>query len=241
LPGDHRNREDAGGKTTILFWHSFVSSTVPALNELLEKFQKDNLNITIKAQYIPTGDALIQKLITAVQSKTAPDISWSHADVLPSLTEANAVYRMKESVRGPDGLTEADLSDFFPVFLEAASWRDTLYSMPMKATNWGTALHKALFRNTGLDPERHPQTWDELRSYAKKLTIDKNNDGKFDPVGFGIPVYPASGQLGSWMVWQWMTFLWQAGGYNINLEQTEVLFNSDAGVKSSNTLAADLS
>lgn len=231
IAGCSQKKEDAGGKVTIVFWHSFVSSTVPALNELLEKFQKDNADITIKAQYIPSGDALIQKLITAVQSKTAPDISWIHADFLPSLTEAHAVYRMQEFINGPDGLTEADLSDFFPALLEAASWRDTLYSMPMEATNLGLLYNKALFRQSGLDPDVPPQTWDELRSYAKKMTIDKNNDGKLDQVGFGIPIYPASGPLGSWMVWQWMPFLWQAGGYNINLEQTEVLFNSDAGVK----------
>jgi len=229
--GCSKQKEQAGGKTTIVFWHSFVSSTVPALNELLAKFEQENPDILIKAQYIPTGDALIQKLITAVQSKTAPDISWIHADFLPSLTEAGAIFRLREFIEGPDGLSQEDLNDIFPALLEAASWRDTLYSLPMEATNLGLLYNKALFRQAGLDPERPPQTWEELHSFAKRLTLDKNNDGKLDQVGFGIPIYPASGPLGSWMVWQWYPFLWQAGGYNINPEQTEVLFNSNAGVE----------
>jgi ABC-type glycerol-3-phosphate transport system substrate-binding protein len=33
------------------------------------------------------------------------------------------------------------------------------------------------------------------------------------------------------MVWQWYPFLFQAGGTNINEEQTRVLYNSDAGVE----------
>jgi ABC-type glycerol-3-phosphate transport system substrate-binding protein len=33
------------------------------------------------------------------------------------------------------------------------------------------------------------------------------------------------------MVWQWLPFLWQAGGEEINAEQTEVLFNGEAGVR----------
>ncbi len=33
------------------------------------------------------------------------------------------------------------------------------------------------------------------------------------------------------MVWQWYPFLWQAGGREIDLEQTRVLFNSEAGVR----------
>ncbi len=226
-----QKKEQVEGKTTITFWHSFVSSTVPALNELLKKFEQEHPTITIKAQYVPTGDALIQKLITSIQSQTAPDVSWIHADYLQHLVQAHAIYRMEDFIRGPNGLSEEDLRDFFPALLQAASWRDTLYSIPMEATNLGLLYNRALFRNAGLDPDRPPQNWDELREYARKLTFDKNGDGKLDQVGLGIPVFPASGPLGNWMVWQWLPFLWQAGGYNINHEQTEMIFNSEAGVQ----------
>lgn len=226
-----QNKEEAAGEVTLTFWHSFVSSTVPALNELTRKFEQEHHGIAIKAQYIPTGDALIQKLIAAIQSKTAPDISWIHSDYLQNLVEAGAIHRMQEFIEAPDGLSKAEIADIFPALLQAASWRDTLYSMPMEATNLGLLYNKKLFREAGLDPDRPPQNWHELRAYAKTLTIDKNKDGKFDQVGFFVPVFPASGPLGNWMVWQWMPFLWQAGGVQINLEQTEVLFNSEAGVK----------
>jgi ABC-type glycerol-3-phosphate transport system substrate-binding protein len=229
--GCGQKKDRADGKITITFWHSFVSSTVPALNELTEKFEQEHPRIEIKAQYVPTGDALIQKLIAAIQSKTAPDLSWIHADFLQNLVEANAIYRMDDFIKGPNGLSDEEMQDIFPALLEAASWRDTLYSMPMEATNLGLLYNRALFRKAGLNPDRPPQNWEELHEYAKKLTTDKNRDGKFEQIGFGIPIYPASGPLGNWMAWQWLPFLWQAGGYNINLEQTEVLFNSEAGVK----------
>src|SRR5512140_1328565 len=83
-PGCGRKEQSSSGKVTITFWHSCVSSTVPALNELIAKFEQEHPTIEIKAQYIPTGDALIQKLITSVQSRTAPDISWIHANFLQS-------------------------------------------------------------------------------------------------------------------------------------------------------------
>ncbi len=70
-----------------------------------------------------------------------------------------------------------------------------------------------------------------MYEYAKRLTVDENGDGRYEQVGFFVPIFPASGPLSDWMVWQWMPFLWQAGGYVINSDQTEVLFNSDAGVK----------
>ncbi len=49
--------ETQEGVQTITFWHSFVSSTEPALKELIKRFEAENPTIRINAQYIPTGDA----------------------------------------------------------------------------------------------------------------------------------------------------------------------------------------
>lgn len=226
-----RDKDQTENKTIITFWHSFVASTIPSLEELIKKFEAEHPGIKIKAQYVPTGDALVQKLITAIQSQTAPDISWIHADFLDKLVEARAVYRLEEFVKGPNGLTNEEINDIFAPLLQAASWRDTLYAMPMEATSLALLYNKELFRQAGLDPNHPPQNWEELREFAQKLTIDKNGDGKFDQHGFLVPVFPASGDLNIWMILQWTPFLWQAGGYEINLEQTAVLFNSEAGVQ----------
>ena len=53
-------------KSKVIFWHSFVATTIPALNELIDRFEKEHPDIEIDAQYVPTGDALVQKLITAI-------------------------------------------------------------------------------------------------------------------------------------------------------------------------------
>src|SRR5690606_19360062 len=224
-------KQSGEGEVEILFWHSFISSTVPALNELIEKFEEENPGIKIKAQYIPSGDALIQKLITSVQSNTAPDISWLHADFLEDLVEADAIYKMDDFIYGENGIPEEDLNDIYPALRQLASWKKVLYSLPMEATNLALLYNKEMFREAGLDPEKPPRTWEELRDYALKLTLDKNNDGSFEQVGFFVPVFPAAGPLGGWMEWQWLPYLWQAGGYVINEEQTDVRYNSDAGVK----------
>lgn len=227
----NRDQKDQSQRTELIFWHSFVSSTVPALDALIARFENEHPNIKIKAQYVPTGDALIQKLVTAIQSKSTPDISWIHADFLEDLVKADAIYPMSEFLDGANGLPAEDLNDIYPSLIQAASWRGTLYSLPMEATNLALLYNRELFRKAGLDPNRPPQNWDELYSYAKKMTVDNNGDGRFDQVGFFVPVYPASGPLGSWMVWQWYPFLWQAGGEVISHDQTHVLFNNDAGVK----------
>jgi len=92
IPGCSRRQENADGRTTVTFWHSFVASSVPAVEELLREFERDNPTIHLNAQYVPTGDGLIQKLVSSVQSGNAPDISWIHSDFLDKLVEADALF-----------------------------------------------------------------------------------------------------------------------------------------------------
>jgi ABC-type glycerol-3-phosphate transport system substrate-binding protein len=224
-------RDSQDDRVTITFWHSFVSSTIPALNQLIARFEEEHPHIRIRAQYIPTGDALIQRLVTSVQSRTAPDISWIRADYMEDLVRADAIYPMSHFIDGPNGFTAEEMEDFYPALLLSASWRGTLYSIPMEATNLGLLYNRDLFREAGLDPDRPPQTWDELREYSRRLTIDRTGNGRFDQVGFLVPIAPATGPQGPWMVWQFYPFLWQAGGSLINEDQSRVLFDSNAAVR----------
>lgn len=225
------NNGKKDNRITVTFWHSFVSSTIPALNQLIDKYEKEHPGIKINAQYVPTGDALVQKLITSIQSKTAPDVSWIHADFIDKLVESDAIYNMDTFINGKNGLTKEEMDDVFPQLLKTFTHKKILYAFPMEATTLALFYNKKHFAEAGLDPNKPPVDWQQLKDYAFKLTIDKNKDGKIDQYGFYIPAYPASGPLSIWMVLQWSPYLWQAGGDIIDSAQSKVLFNSEAGIK----------
>jgi len=105
---------------------------------------------------------------------------------------------MDEFINGPNGIPQEDIEDIYPALRQYASWRGTLYSLPMEATNLALLYNKDMFRAAGLDPERPPQNWDELRDYARKLTFDKDGDGKNEQTGMFLPVFPAAGPLSGW-------------------------------------------
>lgn len=228
--GCGKQSEDNRGNAVVTFWHSFVASTIPALDSLIAEFEDAHPGITIRAQYIPTGDALIQKLAAAVQSNTTPDVSWIHSDFLDKLVEADAIFPMSHFIEGKNGLTTHEMEDLVPASLEAGRWRGTLYALPMEATTLALFYNKDLFRKSGLDPSRPPRTWEELYSMARHLTVDEDGDGKTDQYGFFVPVFPAAGPLNIWMNLQWVPFLWQAGGEELSADGSTVLFNSQAGV-----------
>jgi multiple sugar transport system substrate-binding protein len=226
-----RHRKEASNGVTVKFWHSFVSSSIPALNELIRLFEEEHPAIRIDAQYVPTGDGLIQKLQAAIRSNTTPDVSWIHADFLDKLVEANALVPMHEFVSGPDGFSKEEMEDFVPTSLESGKWRGKIYALPMEATSLALIYNRDAFRQAGLDPEHPPRDWNELRTFTRRLTVDFDHDGRTDQYGFFVPVFPASGELNIWMMLQWTPFLWQAGGTEINHDQTKVLFNSEAGIQ----------
>jgi len=225
------NNESTSSKIELTFWHSFVANTHPALKELLDQYEKENPDVIIKEQYVPSGDPLVQKLITAIQSNTTPDLAWVHTDFLDKLVMADAIYKMDRFINGENGFTEDEFNDFFPQLISNAKWNDTLYAIPMEATTIALLYNKDLFEKVGLNPNHPPQTWEELKEYSKKLTIDTNSDGKKNHFGFYVPALPASGALSIWMLLQWEPYLWQAGGEFLNEEQTKALFNSEAGVQ----------
>jgi multiple sugar transport system substrate-binding protein len=227
------NSESAGsnqdGRVTITFWHSFVQSTIPALNALIDRFHEEHPHIRINAQYVPTGDALVQKLVTAVQSNSAPDVSWIRSHYLEELVKADAVYRISELSGIEDGLSQEDLDDIYPALVQYSKWQGTMYSVPMEATNLGLLYNKDHFREVGLDPESPPVTWEELRQYARRLTRLSPRD-RPERVGFMVPAAPADGPQGPYMMWQWLPFLWQAGGYMVDEDQTRVMFDEQPGI-----------
>lgn len=223
-------RQQEGGKTTVTFWHSFVASTIPSLQELIAEFEKTHPAIHIDAQYVPTGDGLIHKLVTSIQSATAPDLSWIHSDFLDRLVEADAVVPMKEFLEGPDGLSQGELDDIFPPLLEAGMLDGVLYAMPMEATSLALLYNRGSFSEAGL-PDHPPRDWEELRDFAFRLTRDRDGDGRTDQYGFLVPIFPASGELNIWMILQWTPFLWQAGGAEFSADRSQALFNSRPGVQ----------
>lgn len=78
-------------------------------------------------------------------------------------------------------------NDFF-----AANWKDVshqgrAYGLPMYTASYAFFYNKEHFREVGLDPDRPPQSWNELRDYAKRLD-SRDDAGRIRRMGF-LPDY----------------------------------------------------
>jgi multiple sugar transport system substrate-binding protein len=96
-------------------------------------------------------------------------------------------------------------SDLYSDVLEQQRLDSHMWSIPMHTSNIGIFYRPKLFQEAGIT--QLPKTWKELREVAKKLTIDRDGDGKPEQYGILIPF-----GKGEWTIFTWFPFLLSANG-----------------------------
>jgi len=153
------------------------------LQSLFDRFSQLN-GVPVKARSRIGSDELLK----ALEGAEPPDL------VILSSSALIGAFNSQGLVEPLDRWIEAtgiDLEDIYPAPLEQCKGLDRTYlCLP-----WGCDIdalfwNKDLFRAAGLDPERPPQTMEELVEYANELTVH-DEKGELSQVGF-IPDSPRS-------------------------------------------------
>ncbi|MGG2201053.1 extracellular solute-binding protein [Paenibacillus validus] len=206
-------------KITIEYWQYEFPAKVELVNKLIQDFQKTHPNITIKHTNFPY-DQYNEKVATLVPAGKGPDVINLYYGWLPKYVSSGYLQPLPESE-----FSEAKVkAEFFP-FVDAAKLNGKYYAIPTAVRTLGLFYNKDLFTKAGLDPSKPPATWEELITYAKKLTeTDKN--GQF--VVEGLAWQPGA-QLHHWFR---DALIYQAGGKDTSEDRRKLLWNdSPAGLE----------
>ncbi|RYG56705.1 ABC transporter substrate-binding protein, partial [bacterium] len=143
-----------------------------------------------------------QKLLTAIVGGAPPDLinqdrftigDWASRD---SFEQLDDFLKAEKSTKDP-----VQQSNFYPAAWNEALYKGHVYGIPTGIDDRALYYNKRAFREAGLDPNKPPRTWEELKEYALKLT-KKDDKGAFERIGF-IPNYGNS--------WLYL-YSWQNGG-----------------------------
>jgi multiple sugar transport system substrate-binding protein len=96
--------------------------------------------------------------------------------------------------------------DFYPGPWQSCRWQGRQYGIPFETNTLVLFYNVDLFQEAGLDPDRPPKTWEQLTSYAAKLTKDDV---------FGLSICAVASEEGTF---QWLPFLQQNGGDIFHLD-----------------------
>jgi len=140
---------------SLTLWHSYQAGERKALEELVDRFQKEAPQIAVRVLAIP-HDAYARKISAAIPRGHGPDLFIFAHERIGSWLGRNVVQPI-----APSELT-LDLSAFLPQTISALQLGGKLYGLPLafKST--------ALFYNKKLVP-RPPGNTDQLRKLGKKI------------------------------------------------------------------------
>jgi sn-glycerol 3-phosphate transport system substrate-binding protein len=185
------------------------------IGDMTDQFNKANAGkIEVVPVYSGDYDPTLQKVQTAVMAGNPPDVFIVEISELHTLLAMNAVQALDEYVKRAEGGRYWD--DFFPAFRENSMVAGKIWWIPFQRSTPVLYWNKDAFRKASLDPEKPPKSWDELKDYAKKLTVREGNEVK----QWGVTI------SGGWHDWLFEAFVRQNGGWLINPEGTKANFNS---------------
>ncbi len=160
---------------TLSGWSNLLEKQL--LQQVVAEFEARNP--TIKVRYDAIADEYMDVLKTRLIGETAADVFYLDALEAPSLISPGVLEPLNNYIND-----DFDLQDFAPNLLKAFERNGVIYGLPKDFSTLALFYNKKAFATVSLT--QPPNTWYELRSYAQKLTIDLNQDGKIEQYGFGL-------------------------------------------------------
>ncbi len=167
----------AHADSTVRFWYHFDNPENP-MSDLITKFEAENPGIKIDAMNVP-WNSYYDNLYTSIVGGNAPDAAMLKMFALPRLLEMEALAPLNDQIAAWDGKDDV-LDNLFDL---TRAQDGNQYYLPVQYVALYLYYRADMFEELGLTP---PQTCDQLRDAAIKLTRDTNGDGKIDTYGFGF-------------------------------------------------------
>ncbi|MCC2674103.1 MAG: transporter substrate-binding protein [Ramlibacter sp.] len=178
-------------------------------------FMKANPGIKVTPIYAGTYQETLVKALTAHKSGTPPVTSVLLSTDMFTLIDEDAIVPIDNFVKTADD--KAWLASFYPAFMMNSRTDGKTWGVPFQRSTVVMYYNKDLFKEAGLDPNRPPQTWADLKTAATKLT-KKDASGKVTQWGVQIP---SSG----FPYWLFQTLTTTNGAILANEAGTQVKFD----------------
>ena len=201
---------------TITFWHGQSGVLGERLNELITKFNASH-KIQVQGQFQGTYDQLYQKVVSAIQAGSVPDLAMvSGPPQTAQYWKAKALTPAQQFVDSPDGFTSEQLKDFVPALLNDNSLpvngKATLVSWPFSKSLTVLYYNPDVLRQAGVSV---PKTWDEFKQAL--LTVKSKTSAI--PLAWTPDVYTF-----------FLPYLWSQGGDVLSTDYSKAAFNTPQGL-----------
>ena len=197
--GGSKGESASGGKTELNFgiWDE---NQRPAMEKLIEAYEKENENVTVKIQLTPyKGGEYWTKLEAAASGGKAPDVFWLNVLHLDSYVEGGILDDLTDKIK------DSDIKDSYSETLVNNYVRDKKnYAVPKDFDTNAMWYNKEIFDKCGVPYPTDDMSYDDLIATAKALKDSgKLGDGVYPfacPVDFQTWYYQTVYANGGWIL-----------------------------------------
>jgi len=191
------------------------------------EFQKAHPDITVKPVYTGSYQDSLVKAMTAAKAGNAPDVAVLLSTDMFTLID-NGLIEPYEAIATSD-TDKAWVKSFYPAFMLNSQAGGHTWGIPFQRSTIVQYWNKEAFKSAGLDPDKAPQTWDELVAFGKKLT---KRDAAGHVSQWGVEI-PSSG----FPYWLFQALTTQNGAILADQNGTKVDFNGSRVVEAAQFFA----
>lgn len=199
----------AQAKETLTFWGRSDQSSLELIVDAYNKAQDD---VTIQLNIIPSA-TVMSKLSASIAAGNPPDVIAIDVSFFPELNRSGQLVDLTDSIGSMDYMDKLAGS-----LKSIGSYQGRIYGVPFAAESSFLFYNKTIFRQAGLDPNHPPETLQELRDYAQKIT--QLGDGYY---GYAIP-----GTCSGCLAFTFLPYLWANGGDVVSADGKRSVVNSEA-------------
>jgi len=204
------------GRVEIWFLNQFRFDAGAGVGgDVVKEVQQQNPKLQLAPTEI-TGDRF-QKLLTAAAAGSAPDVGQAGAWQMQELGAAGIAIAVDPYLKTSRVVKQ---SDIWPTLLYDLNWKSQQWGMPFGPDIAVLFVQSNVLRSVGLDPEKPPQTWDQLEQHVARLYQP-------DPVRLGY--HPLEGSGGPRAMF--LLAFSQVGGQMLSADGTKVTINNEFGIK----------
>ena len=155
-------------KYTVNFWEAFATgANKTSLEALTKQYMQQHSNVTVNLQAYDSYATLKTKLTAAIAAGKPPAISQVYEEWATQYQQANQIVSLQPFISGKNGLSQSDLSDFYPSMLKDGQLNNTQYMLPFNKSVIVLYYNADVLKADGLTP---PTTIDEMVSDLTKVT-----------------------------------------------------------------------
>jgi sn-glycerol 3-phosphate transport system substrate-binding protein len=195
----------------ISFWHGQGFHAKRIIEELVDEYNRTHSDVHVDAVFQGLYQDMEVKMLAAAVTRQLPEVALEQIEYIDLYVNEGLVSPIDAVIK------EETRKDVWGVMWDAVTREGRTYGVPFCMSTTVLFYNRDVFEKSGLDPDKPPETWEQIIAFGRRLSVDENGDGS--PDRFAISVWQ-NGLYG------WAPILWANGGTLFSEDGTRINLTS---------------